>query len=60
MGPGAYLFIIHNMYDKNWKGKKGIAMPYMIIYSIGMAGNNTVAVIDAMVGKKNEFLRTPK
>ena len=59
MGPGAYLFIIHNMYDKNWK-EKAIAMPYMIIYSIGMAVNNTVAVIDAMVGKKNEFLRTPK
>ncbi len=51
MGPGAYLFIIHNMYDKNRK-EKAIAMPYLIIYSMG--------VIDAMVGKKSEFLRTPK
>ena len=59
MGPGAYLFIIHNMYDKNRK-EKGIAMTYLIIYSMGMAVNNTVAVIDALVGKKNEFLRTPK
>jgi hypothetical protein len=59
MGPGAYLFIIHSMYDKNWKEKAKI-MPYLIIYSMGMAVNNTVAVIDAMVGKKNEFLRTPK
>ena len=27
---------------------------------MGMAVNNTIAVIDAMVGKKSEFLRTPK
>ena len=59
MGPGAYLFIIHKMYDKNWK-EKGIIMPYLIVYSMGIAVNNTVAVIDAIVGKKNEFLRTPK
>jgi hypothetical protein len=59
MGPGAYLFIIHGMYDKNRK-EKAIAMPYLIIYSMGMAVNNTIAVIDAMVGKKSEFLRTPK
>jgi len=59
MGPGAYLFIIHNMYDKNRK-EKAIAMPYLIVYSMGMAVNNTIAVIDAMVGKKSEFLRTPK
>ena len=59
MGPGAYLFIIHNMYDKNRK-EKAMAMPYLIIYSMGMAVNNTIAVIDAMVGKKSEFLRTPK
>ncbi len=59
MGPGAYLFIIRNMYHKNWK-EKAMAMPYLIIYSMGMSVNNTVAVVDAVLGKKNEFLRTPK
>ena len=59
MGPGAYLYIIHNMYDKNWK-EKAITMPYLIVYSIGMSVNNTVAVLDAVFGRKNEFLRTPK
>ena len=59
MGPGAYLYIIHNMYKKNWK-EKALSMPYLIIYSIGMSVNNTVAVFDAMIGRKNEFLRTPK
>jgi len=59
MGPGAYLYIIHNMYNKNWK-EKAMTMPYLIIYSIGMSVNNTVAVLDAVFGRKNEFLRTPK
>jgi len=59
MGPGAYLLVIHSMYKKNWK-EKAKAMPYLLIYSIGMSVNNTVAVFDAVLGKKNEFLRTPK
>ncbi|MEE8255509.1 MAG: cellulose synthase family protein [Nitrosopumilaceae archaeon] len=59
MGPGAYLLVIHRMYKKNWK-YKAKALPYLLIYSIGMSVNNTIAVFDAVLGKKNEFLRTPK
>jgi len=59
MGPGAYLIVIHNMYDKSWKTKAKV-LPSLFIYSTGMAVNNTVAVFDAVFGKKNEFLRTPK
>lgn len=59
MGPGAYLFVIHRLWKKNWK-EKAKALPYLLIYSIGMSVNNTVAVFDAVLGKKNEFLRTPK
>ena len=59
MGPGAYLMIIQKMYNKSWKSKAKI-LPTLIIYNAGMAVNNTVAVFDAVVGKKNEFLRTPK
>ena len=59
MGPGAYLLVIHRMYKKNWK-YKAKALPYLLIYSIGMSVNNTIAVFDAVIGKKNEFLRTPK
>ena len=33
---------------------------YLLVYSIGMSVNNTVAVFDGIFGKKNEFLRTPK
>jgi len=59
MGPGAYLLVIHKMYKDNWK-THAKALPYLLIYSIGMSVNNTVAVFDGAVGKKNEFLRTPK
>ena len=59
MGPGAYMLIMQNMYGKSWKSKIKI-MPALLIYNAGMSVNNTVAVFDAVLGKKNEFLRTPK
>ncbi len=59
MGPGAYLLVIHKMYKTDWKAKAK-ALPYLLVYSIGMSVNNTVAVFDGVFGKKNEFLRTPK
>ena len=59
MGPGAYLLVIHRLWKKDWK-YKAKALPYLLVYSIGMSVNNTVAVFDAVLGKKNEFLRTPK
>ena len=59
MGPGAYLLVINKMYKNNWKGHAK-ALPYLLVYSIGMSVNNTVAVFDGIFGKKNEFLRTPK
>ena len=59
MGPGAYMLIMQSMYGKSWKSKIKI-MPALLIYNAGMSVNNTVAVFDAVLGKKNEFLRTPK
>jgi cellulose synthase/poly-beta-1,6-N-acetylglucosamine synthase-like glycosyltransferase len=59
MGPGAYLLVIHKLWKNDWKSKAK-ALPYLLVYSIGMSVNNTVAVFDAILGKKNEFLRTPK
>lgn len=59
MGPGAYLIIIQNVYKNNWKTKAKV-LPSLLFYSAGMSVNNTVAVFDAVLGKKNEFLRTPK
>ena len=59
MGPGAYIMIIQSMYNKSWKSKAKI-LPALLVYNAGMSVNNTVAVFDAILGKKNEFLRTPK
>ncbi len=59
MGPGAYLLVIHKLWKKNWK-YKAKALPVLFVYSVGLSVNNTVAVFDAIFGKKNEFLRTPK
>lgn len=59
MGPGAYIMIIQSMYHETWKSKAKI-LPALLVYNAGMSVNNTVAVFDAILGKKNEFLRTPK
>ena len=59
MGPGAFILIIQNMYGKSWKSKAKL-LPALSIYNAGMSVNNTVAVFDAILGKKNEFHRTPK
>jgi len=59
MGPGAYLLIMQKMYSASWKSKSKV-LPSLLVYNAGMSVNNTVAVFDAVLGKKNEFLRTPK
>ena len=59
MGPGAYVVVIRGMYNKSWKSKAKL-LPSLLVYNAGMSVNNTVAVFDAILGKKNEFHRTPK
>jgi cellulose synthase/poly-beta-1,6-N-acetylglucosamine synthase-like glycosyltransferase len=59
IGPIAYIMIIRNLWTSSWKSKT-LAYLYLVFYSAGMSVNNTVAVFDALLGKKNEFLRTPK
>ncbi len=59
MGPGAYMMILQNIYHESWR-QKAKTLPYLFIYSAGLSVNNTVAVFDAVVGKKNVFHRTPK
>ena len=60
MGPGGYLIII----NKTWSGdkwrEKAQQFFFLMFYSTGLSVNNTVAVFDAVFGRKNEFLRTPK
>ncbi len=60
MGPVAYLMIIRGMYDDTSWVSKAVILPFLLIYTAGISVNNTIAVFDAIIGKKNEFLRTPK
>ncbi len=59
LGPVAYLYIIRRLWPKRWASK---ARQYWILlfFATGISVNNTIAVFDAILSKKNEFLRTPK
>lgn len=59
MGPGAYMLILQDVYHESW-AKKAKMLPFLLVYNAGMSVNNTVAVFDAVLGKKNVFHRTPK
>jgi cellulose synthase/poly-beta-1,6-N-acetylglucosamine synthase-like glycosyltransferase len=59
MGPAAYLYMIRKLWADRWKDK-AIQYLYLIFFATGISVNNTIAVFDALIGGKNEFLRTPK
>jgi len=62
MGPGGYLLVINQTWsgDANILRDKARQFFFLMFFSSGISVNNTVAVFDAVFGKKNEFLRTPK
>ena len=62
MGPGGYLLVINQAWNGDSKKlrEKARQFFFLMFFASGIAVNNTVAVFDAMFGKKNEFLRTPK
>lgn len=59
LGPVAYMYIIRRLWPKRWASK---TRQYWILlfFATGISVNNTIAVFDAILSKKNEFLRTPK
>lgn len=59
LGPATYLFMIRKIWRENWK-TKALQYLFMIFYATGISINNSVAIFDGMLGRSNEFLRTPK
>ena len=59
LGPGGYLAVINRTWKHIWR-KKAWQFFFLNFLAAGITVNNTVAVFDAIIGKKNEFLRTPK
>jgi cellulose synthase/poly-beta-1,6-N-acetylglucosamine synthase-like glycosyltransferase len=62
MGPGGYLLVINQAWNGDPKKlrEKARQFFFLMFFASGISVNNTVAVFDAVFGKKNEFLRTPK
>ena len=58
-GPFSYLYMIRKIWKKKWKSKARQYI-FLIFFSAGISVNNTVAIFDALLGDKSEFLRTPK
>jgi hypothetical protein len=54
-----YLVAQRNLYPKSWK-KTFLYMPFVMAIGIGISIRNAVAVLEALWGKKSEFVRTPK
>lgn len=59
LGPATYLYMIKKIWGDRWKDK-AIQYMYLIFFAGGISVNNTIGVFDALIGGKNEFLRTPK
>ncbi len=57
-GPAAF-YMIKRIWGDKWKYKAKQYL-FLIFFATGISVNNAVAVFDALVPGKNEFLRTPK
>ena len=58
-GPLSYLYMIRKIWKNKWKSKARQYL-FLIFFSAGISVNNTVAIFDALLSDKTEFLRTPK
>jgi cellulose synthase/poly-beta-1,6-N-acetylglucosamine synthase-like glycosyltransferase len=58
-GPFSHLYMIRKIWKKSWKYKSRQYL-FLIFFAVGISVNNSIAVFDALLGEKGEFLRTPK
>jgi cellulose synthase/poly-beta-1,6-N-acetylglucosamine synthase-like glycosyltransferase len=58
-GPTSMYFISQRTTNPNWK-KSLWLLPFLMSVGIGLAVNNTRAVLQGLFGGKSEFVRTPK
>ena len=56
---GFYMVAQRELYPKEW-WKRLRFMPFLMATGIGLSVTNSVAVIEALLGKRSEFVRTPK
>ncbi len=58
-GPSRLYLVAERYAAKSWH-KKMLFLPALISFGCGLAISNTRAVMEAIFGKKSEFVRTPK
>ena len=54
-----YLAAERALYPKTWK-RTFLYLPFVMALGIGLSVRNAVAVVEAIIGVKSEFVRTPK
>src|SRR5258707_7814642 len=54
-----YLVSQRELFPKTWP-RALLYLPFLMALGIGLTVTNTVAVLEALVGKKSAFARTPK
>jgi cellulose synthase/poly-beta-1,6-N-acetylglucosamine synthase-like glycosyltransferase len=54
-----YMVAQRELYPKDW-WKRIRFMPFLMATGIGLSVTNSMAVIEALIGKRSEFVRTPK
>ena len=57
--PGFYLTSQRALYPKTWK-RSILYMPFVMAVGIGLSVRNAKAVLEAILGVKSDFARTPK
>ncbi len=58
-GPSTLYVFSQVVSGQNWR-RAVLAMPALVALGIGLAVNNSRAVLDAFLGRRGEFVRTPK
>jgi cellulose synthase/poly-beta-1,6-N-acetylglucosamine synthase-like glycosyltransferase len=56
---GFYMVAQRELYPRDW-WKRIRFVPFLMATGIGLAVTNSMAVIEALLGKQSEFVRTPK
>lgn len=60
LGPASiYVVAQRDLEKENWRSRV-LLMPYLTLIGVGQCLNNTVAVVEALIGRTTPFLRTPK
>ncbi len=58
-GPSSLYIFSQSVAEGSWK-RTLLWLPVMMAFGIGLAVNNTRAVLSALMGRRSEFVRTPK